>query len=37
MWDWIEWARELLEELVAQGETLRMIAELLREIWEKLP
>ena len=35
--DWIDWATRLLEELLAQGDLLRRIVQLLDAIWDKLP
>lgn len=35
--DWVDWATQMLEELLAQGELLRRIVQLLESIWDKLP
>lgn len=35
--DWVDWATQMLEELLAQGDLLRRIVQLLESIWDKLP
>jgi len=35
MFNWVEWARELLEELYAHGDLLRLVVEWLERIYDR--